>query len=72
MKRLIAVLLVLVGTATMSFARGVCANHGKYTEARCPKCKTCNAIDETLKIPGLSEDTKSELKNNFFDLNCPN
>lgn len=71
MKRLIAVLLVLVGTAAMSFAR-VCNNHGKYTGTSCPKCKTCNAIDETLKIPGLSEDTKSELKNNFFDLNCPN
>ena len=36
MKRLIAVLLVLVGSVTMSFAEGNCSEHGYYYGDKCP------------------------------------
>ncbi|MBO5288278.1 MAG: hypothetical protein J6B11_02690 [Spirochaetales bacterium] len=36
MKRLIAVLLVLVGSVIMSFAEGNCSEHGYYYGDKCP------------------------------------
>ena len=50
MKRLIAVLLVLVGTAAMSFA-GTCRFHGAYDGFSCPGCRGANARMEGRENP---------------------
>ena len=54
MKRLIAVLLVLVGTAAMSFAAGTCRFHGAYDGATCPGCLGGNARMEGRENPCIN------------------
>lgn len=51
MKRLVAVLLVLVGTAAMSFAAGTCRFHGAYDGRDCPGCMGGNARMEGKDNP---------------------
>ena len=65
MKRLIAVLLVLVGTAAMSFA-GECSTHGiSYISTECPRCH-----GENQAFEGKKNDCKTEYSNATSRNNC--
>lgn len=58
MKRLVAVLLVLVGTAAMSFA-GECSTHGiSYPTTACPRC-----YGENQAFEGKKNDCKTKYPN---------
>ena len=55
MKRLVAVLLVLVGTTAMSFA-GECSTHGiSYITQGCPRC-----FGENQAFEGKENDCKTQ------------
>ena len=59
MKRLVAVLLVLVGTAAMSFA-GECSIHGiSYNVKDCPRC-----YGENRAFEGKGNNCETEYPNN--------
>ena len=64
MKRLVAVLLVLVGTAAMSFA-GECSIHGiSYNVKDCPRC-----YGENQAFEGKKNDCKTQYPYNLTNRN---
>ena len=68
MKRLVAVLLVLVGTVSMSFAAGRCRTHGAFTGDSCPGC-LCKATEKVIENVPQDQQSKDQLKSWYFD-NC--